>query len=123
MIAPLLNQAKEVIGLVELGSPEPFGINGFMEIKFREIRNLFRTAVERSREYIDNRIEAIMREQYTSLHSSIEWRFTEAAFAILERQEAGEQDQPETIRFQEVYPHPAGRPGDGQPPQRFGGQF
>lgn len=104
LIAPLLNQAKQVIGLVELGSPHPYGLNAFMGIKFREIRNLFRTAVERSREYIDNRIEAIMREQYTSLHSSIEWRFTEAAFAILERQEAGEQDQPEVIKFKEVYP-------------------
>jgi hypothetical protein len=75
-----------------------------MAIKFREIRGLFRTAVERSREYIDNRIEAIMREQYTSLHSSVEWRFTEAAFNILERQDAGIQDTPEVIGFKEVYP-------------------
>ena len=104
LIAPLLNQAQHVIGLVELGSPQANGLNAFVGLQFREIRNLFRTAVERSREYIDNRIEAIMREQYTSLHSSIEWRFTEAAFNILERQEAGEQDQPEVIKFKEVYP-------------------
>lgn len=104
LLAPLLNQNKDVIGLVELGSPNPHGLNAFIGLKFRKIRNLFRTAVERSREYINNRIEAIMREQYTSLHSSIEWRFTEAAFAILERQEAGEQDQPEVIKFKDVYP-------------------
>ena len=104
LIAPLLDQQKNVIGLAELGSPHPYGINAFMEIKFREIRGLFRTAVERSREYIDNRIEAIMREQYTSLHPSIEWRFTEAAFNILQRQEEGVQDQPEVIAFKEVYP-------------------
>ena len=104
LVAPLLDQARNVIGMVELGSPHAYGINAFMGIKFQEILNLFRTAVERSREYIDNRIEAIMREQYTSLHSSIEWRFTEAAFNILERQEAGESDQPEVISFQEVYP-------------------
>ncbi len=104
LVAPLLDQSRNVIGMVELGSPEAFGINAFMGIKFQEILNLFRTAVERSREYIDNRIEAIMREQYTSLHSSIEWRFTEAAFNILERQEAGESDQPESIAFKQVYP-------------------
>lgn len=104
LVAPLLDQERNVIGMVELGSPHPYGINAFMGIKFQEILNLFRTAVERSREYIDNRIEAIMREQYTSLHSSIEWRFTEAAFNILERQEAGESDQPETISFKQVYP-------------------
>lgn len=104
LVAPLLDQQKNVIGMVELGSPHIYGINAFMEIKFREIRGLFRTAVERSREYIDNRIEAIMREQYTSLHSSVEWRFTEAAFNILERQDAGESDTPEAITFKEVYP-------------------
>jgi hypothetical protein len=104
LIAPLLDQQQNVIGMVELGSPKAYGINAFMGLKFREILNLFRTAVERSREYIDNRIEAIMREQYTSLHSSVEWRFTEAAYNILERQEAGEQDQPETISFKAVYP-------------------
>ncbi len=104
LVAPLLDQERNVIGLVELGSPRVYGINAFMEIKFREIRGLFRTAVERSREYIDNRIEAIMREQYTSLHSSVEWRFTEAAFNILERQDTGEKDTPEVIAFKEVYP-------------------
>lgn len=104
LVAPLLDQAHHVIGLVELGSPHVYGINAFMEIKFREIRGLFRTAVERSREYIDNRIEAIMREQYTSLHSSVEWRFTKAAFNILQKQDAGQQDTPEVIGFKEVYP-------------------
>lgn len=104
LVAPLLDQHKNVIGMVELGSPEVYGVNAFMEIKFQEIRGLFRTAVERSREYIDNRIEAIMREQYTSLHSSVEWRFTEAAFSILERQDIGQADAPEVIAFKEVYP-------------------
>ena len=104
LVAPLLDQQKNVIGMVELGSPDVYGVNAFMEVKFREIRGLFRTAVERSREYIDNRIEAIMREQYTSLHSSVEWRFTEAAFNILERQDKGQADTPEVIAFKEVYP-------------------
>ncbi|MTB49489.1 GAF domain-containing protein [Lewinella sp. W8] len=104
LVAPLLDQAKNVIGVAELASPEPFGVNAFMEAKFGEIRGLFRTAVERSREYIDNRIEAILRDQYTRLHPSIEWRFTEAAFNILQRQEEGLPMMPETISFQEVYP-------------------
>jgi hypothetical protein len=104
LVAPLLDQARNVIGVVELASPAPFGVNAFMEARFGEIRGLFRTAVERSREYIDNRIEAILREQYTRLHPSIEWRFTEAAFNILQRQEEGLPMMPETITFKEVYP-------------------
>jgi GAF domain-containing protein len=104
LLAPLLSQEQHVIGLVELASSVPYALNAFMEAKFEEIRGLFRTAVERSREYIDNRIEVIMREQYTSLHPTIEWRFTEAAFNILKRQEEGLPQQPEVIRFKKVYP-------------------
>ncbi|OAV42769.1 GAF domain-containing protein [Lewinella sp. 4G2] len=104
LIAPLLDQQRNVIGMVELGCPEPYGINAFMELKFREIRGLFRTAVERSREYIDNRIEAIMREQYTSLHSSVEWKFTEAAFDVLQQIDQGKSPISPPIAFSDVYP-------------------
>ena len=104
LIAPLLSQEQHVIGIVELASPVANALNAFMENRFEEIRGLFRTAVERSREYIDNRIEVIMREQYTSLHPTVEWRFTEAAFNILKRQEEGLPPVPEEIRFKKVYP-------------------
>jgi len=104
LIAPLLDQDKNVIGVVELGCPGAYGINAFLELKFREIRGLFRTAIERSREYIDNRIEAIMREQYTSLHSSVEWRFTEAAFEILQQLDQGLTPVSPAIAFSNVYP-------------------
>ncbi|NJC28142.1 GAF domain-containing protein [Neolewinella antarctica] len=104
LIAPLLDQNRNVIGIVELGCPKPYSINAFLELKFREIRGLFRTAVERSREYIDNRIEAIMREHYTSLHSSVEWKFTEAAFDILQQIELGEKPVSQEIAFNNVFP-------------------
>ncbi len=104
LIAPLLDQDGNVVGLVELGCPEPYGLNNFMELKFREIRDLFRTAIERSREYIDNRLEAVMREQYTSLHSSVEWKFTAAAYDILQQQEQGKTPVSPAIEFKNVYP-------------------
>ena len=104
VVAPLLDQESNVIGIVEVAAPRPSGIDAFQELKFNEIRALFRTAVERSREYIDNRIEAIMRDQFTSLHPSVEWRFTEAAFNILEQQDAGHQTRAEEISFKQVYP-------------------
>ncbi|CAH0999020.1 hypothetical protein LEM8419_00313 [Neolewinella maritima] len=104
LLAPLLSQEQHVIGIVELASPVVNALNAFLETRFEEIRGLFRTAVERSREYIDNRIEVIMREQYTSLHPTVEWRFTEAAFNILKRQEEGLPEVQEEIRFTKVYP-------------------
>ncbi len=104
LIAPLFNSEERVIGLVELGAPKAFQLHSFIELQFKEIIGLFRTAVSRSREEIDNRIEAIIREEYTALHPSVEWRFTEAAFNLLEHRDRGEQMMPERIVFSNVYP-------------------
>ncbi|MGB3548296.1 MAG: hypothetical protein WBA17_15090 [Saprospiraceae bacterium] len=104
MIVPLLNQEGRVIGIVELASPKSFELHSFLEVRFRAIQRLFRTTLERSREDVDNRIEAIIREQYTSLHPSVEWRFMEAAFRLLQKRENGEPITTETIRFEDVYP-------------------
>ncbi|MEM6877142.1 MAG: hypothetical protein AAF544_01180 [Bacteroidota bacterium] len=104
LLAPLLSPDNRVIGLVELASPRAFAINAFVKIQFREVINLFRTAVARAREEVDNRIEAVLREQFTNLHPSVEWRFMQEAFRILEAREAGEEVMSEKISFKGVYP-------------------
>ncbi|MEL7423995.1 MAG: hypothetical protein AAFN81_13425 [Bacteroidota bacterium] len=105
ILATLLDAEENVIGLVELASPHPYGLHSFIELKFKEIVGLFRTAVRRSREEVDNAIEAIIREQYTALHTSVEWRFVEEAFQILEKRSKGEPiDRGKSIVFKDVYP-------------------
>ena len=104
LITPLRDKERNVIGVLELGSAEPYAVNAFVQERFEEIRALFRTAVARSREYVDNRIEAILREQYTSLHESVEWRFVRAAFNYLQQQEGGENPVAEPIAFRQVFP-------------------
>ena len=104
LLAPLINSDDKVIGLVELAAPRPYAINSFVELQFKEVISLFRTAVARSREEVDNRIEAVLREQYTSLHPSIEWRFRQQAFATWAAREEGRELMNEEISFKNVYP-------------------
>lgn len=105
LVAPLFNKNKQVIGLLEIGSPEPFELHSFVEVKFKEITGLFCMAMERSREETDNRIEAIMREQYTAIHPSVEWKFIEASYELMEKREKDPQNATaEPIVFHEVYP-------------------
>ena len=105
MVAPLLNQEQQVIGLLEVGSPLPYELNSFMETKLKEIQGLFGIAMERSRDEIDNRIEAIVREQFTAVHSSVEWKFIEAAYNLMERREKdSERATIDPIVFSNVYP-------------------
>ena len=103
MVAPLLNKREEVIGLLEIASVKPFELHSFVELKFKEIISLFSLAIERSREEIDNQVEAVVREQFTAVHPVVEWRFIEASYNLLERRARGETAMMEPIVFQDVF--------------------
>jgi hypothetical protein len=104
IVAPLKNKNGRIIGILEIGSPNPFQIHSFIELKFKEIVDLFAMAVERSRDEVDNRIEAIIREKYTAVHPSVEWKFIENAFNILENREKDISKDPPPIVFDDVFP-------------------
>lgn len=105
ILIPLLKKNDQVIGLLELGSPNAFDLNSFTALKLREIRPLFRTAIQRSRIEIDNEIEAIIRDQYTALHPSVEWKFIESSFNLLKRREKeGDNASVPPIVFKNVFP-------------------
>ena len=105
LVAPLFNKDQKVIGLLEVGSPKAFAMNSFVELKFKELTGLFSIALERSREEIDNRIEAIIREQYTAVHPSVEWKFIETSYSLLEKREIDPVNAAvDPIIFQDVYP-------------------
>ena len=105
IIVPLLNKDDRVIGLLEIGAPQPFQLTSFDKIKLKAVAPLFCMSLERSREEIDNRIEAIMREEFTALHPSVEWKFIREAFEIMEKREADPDfSDIEEIGFENVYP-------------------
>jgi hypothetical protein len=105
LLTPLMKKNNQIIGLLELGSPNPYDLNSFTALKLREITPLFRTAMQRSRVEIDNEIEAIIREQYTALHPSVEWKFVESAFDLLQRRKKeGDAATIQPIVFKDVFP-------------------
>jgi len=105
IIIPFINKDNRVIGLLEIGAPQPFQLTSFEKIKLKAVAPLFCMSLERSREEIDNRIEAIIREEFTALHPTVEWKFINEAFDVMEKRE----DDPdfseiEEIGFKNVYP-------------------
>jgi len=105
IVAPLFNKNDQVIGLLEIGSPRPYAMHSFVELKFKDLLSLFSMAVERSRKEIDNQVEAIIREQFTDVHPSLEWRFIEASYNLMEKREANDgMGSMEPIIFSDVHP-------------------
>lgn len=105
IVAPILDSTDNVIGILEIGSAQPYELHSFIEIKLKEVVSLFTLAIGRSREEMDNKVEALLREQFTSIHPSVEWRFLEASHNLLNKRENGDlQARVEPIVFKDVYP-------------------
>jgi GAF domain-containing protein len=103
LIAPLYYKNK-VIGVLELGSPNPGDINSLNWIKIKSVLMLFATAVKRSMEELDTQVQAVIKEECTAIHPSVEWRFRKAAVNLIFKREADKLAEMEEIVFENVYP-------------------
>ncbi len=103
MALPLLYN-DSVIGFLELASEEPNALNSITIRKLEDVIPLFTAALQRSVEERQNRLEAIIRQNYTAIHPSVEWRFTEVAENLLDKQRFDNDDSIEEIVFENVYP-------------------
>lgn len=103
LVAPLLND-DNVVGILEIGAPEPGMLNNINTIKLRNVIPLFAMAIERSSEEFNNKIEAVIKEKCTAIHPSLEWKFRNAALNLLKKEEEGIKAEMEEIVFDNVYP-------------------
>lgn len=102
-VAPLYYE-DQLMGLLELGSPNPGDLNSLNTLKLKDVLALFSIAVKRSLDEMSDRVEAVIKEQCTAIHPAVEWRFRQAALNYLQNRRAGAMMEMEAIVFPEVYP-------------------
>ncbi len=103
MVAPLRFQGQ-LIGTLEVVSPNPDDFGPGEESVLSQILPLFSIAVKRSLDELENRVEAIIKEKCTAIHPSVEWRFRKAALKHLEHLGDAESEGMESIVFRDVFP-------------------
>lgn len=101
-VAPLKSN-NQVIGMIELGSPNPGDIHFINAMKLEEMISLFATILRRYSDEQENYIQAIIKEHYTAIHPAVEWRFRDAAKRWMKRRKAGLRVKPEHIVFNDIY--------------------
>ena len=82
LVSPLVENGEKV-GFFELTSPNPDQFSQLDLHNIAEVIPIFKTAIVRSIENIDNQIEALIKENFTSIHPSVHWRFRQIAEEIL----------------------------------------
>jgi GAF domain-containing protein len=99
-VGPLLDNGR-VVGLLELASPNKGDLSLRMLYRLSEVAPLLTTALKRSMEERENRIQSLIKKQFTAIHPIVEWRFREAAMAQMDTPD-GELGSP--IVFEGVQP-------------------
>lgn len=103
LLAPLEDDGK-CLGSLELGSPNPGALDATAVFLLKEIMPIFAVAARRSLEERDNEVQAYIKEDYTAIHPTVEWRFQQAATRKLEMERKGQRVENEPIVFDHVYP-------------------
>jgi hypothetical protein len=105
MIVPLRDHKKKVIGIMELASTKPYDFTQVKRLKLKEILPLYDVAIEDSRNSVDNSIQKVIQEQFTNIHPSVLWKFSQTAFDYINSRKAGEDTgQISAVQFNDVFP-------------------
>ncbi len=103
VVAPLHYQ-DNLIGTLSLGSPKPGDLHALNIMKLRDVLPLFAVSIHRSLEELNTRLQAVIKEQCTAIHPSVEWRFRQAALRWTEHHHSSGMTEMEPIVFDNVYP-------------------
>lgn len=103
IIAPI-NNGKEFLGFLELGSNNKYDLNGASLQKLDAVMPILAMAISRFKREDQNRREAIIQQECTTIHPSVKWRFEEEANKFIERKLNNEQPVFSDIVFRNVYP-------------------
>lgn len=102
---PLINGQGDVLGVLEVASPEPNQLNDIHVFKLHGIRSLLTFGIERSLQSFDQRVDLILQRHFTSIHPSVEWKFKEIASKLYLNQINSDSNQNvEPIVFNDIHP-------------------
>ncbi|NNF02625.1 MAG: GAF domain-containing protein [Bacteroidia bacterium] len=104
IIAPLVGDNDNINGVFEIGSPHPDDLSFSSLLAIRDVYPILSVAVKRIMEEMNNKIRATIKQHYTAIHPTVDWKFTEAAVNFLQSKTANPDAELEDIVFKNIYP-------------------
>ncbi|MGZ2369900.1 GAF domain-containing protein [Ancylomarina sp. YFZ004] len=103
ILTPLILE-DQLVGILELGSPNAYDINFTKLRTIKDLVPVFSIALLRTSEELQTKVQATIKEECTAIHPCVEWRFEEAAHNLLQKREEDESTKMEEIVFEHVHP-------------------
>ena len=98
-----LSVDDRLVGLLEIGSPQSGALTAFSAFRLTDIVTPFATALKRTLDEREDRLQAVIKQRYTAIHPAVEWRFREAAIHLVGAGDAEAQSADEIV-FDDVFP-------------------
>jgi hypothetical protein len=103
IVAPLVHE-DELLGFMELGAKDRYVLNQGTLTLLNEVLPILAMAHKQFKDETQNRIEAIIQQECTTIHSSVKWRFEEEAEKFMFKQMNNEQPVFKDIVFNNLFP-------------------
>ncbi|QOD60202.1 GAF domain-containing protein [Polaribacter haliotis] len=104
ILIPIKANNSGDLALLEIASPRAYDLNSVNINKLKDILPVFEAAVKRTSEERQNVLEATIQENYTSIHSSVKWRFYQAAQKYHLESQSNDNAKLDEIVFNDVFP-------------------
>ncbi len=104
IVCPLKCEDGDLIGLLEIMSPQTGSLKFQHLARLQSAMQLFTLALEKANENFELQIDKIIKEHFTAIQSAVEWKFTEAAFDFIQNKAVHEGAKMSPITFETVYP-------------------
>ncbi|TDI66217.1 MAG: GAF domain-containing protein [Bacteroidetes bacterium] len=103
IVTPLIHE-EELLGFLELAAYSRYELNNATLLNLNEIVPVLAMAHKRFKTEAQNRIEAIIQQECTTIHHSVKWRFEQEAEKFMNKQLHNQQPIFKDIIFNNLYP-------------------
>lgn len=103
ILAPVIKEGV-LFGILELVSPRSRELNSVTANKLEIVMPFLIDTIDRKMHEMQNRVQAVIQEHYTTLHSSVYWKFRREAQNFIESANGGLAYALKEIKFKDVYP-------------------
>jgi len=100
-----VNYHNEMVGVIEIHSQEEVRFDEILFTKIQLAIPLVAQLLKYSTEEFESKIETVIRDKFTPLQPSVQWKFNEVAWKHLQKKYSNlNEPEIEAIRFDNVYP-------------------
>ena len=103
IIYPIQNN-EGLLGILELSSPIPNLLNQEVLARIEPAMPLLSLALLKNRDAFNDKIEKLIKEKFTALQPSVEWKFAEVVWECMHNHNGGGATETGKVIFENVYP-------------------